>query len=183
MAANRKYSTPAGIANPGCKKRPKVENGRIIMAEQNAADVERGVDASRRRFLGGTALTAVAAIIGGDGNIRSAFAQATARAAPPPAPAAPKGPQYLKFPGKNEKLVLLGDRPLVAETPESLLDDDTTPIEKFFIRNNGQIPEPAKDAEGWQLSVEGEVEKPLTLTIAELKSRFAPQTFRMVLEC
>ena len=59
--------------------------------------------------------------------------------------AAPKGPQYLNFPGKDDKLVVLGDRPLVAETPESLLDDDTTPIDKFFIRNNGQMPEPAKD--------------------------------------
>ena len=29
------------------------------------------------------------------------------------APAAEKGPQLLKFPGKNEKLVVLGERPLV----------------------------------------------------------------------
>ncbi len=42
--------------------------------------------------------------------------------------------------------MLLSDRPLVAETPEHLLDDDTTPIDKFFIRNNGQIPESAGDA-------------------------------------
>ena len=34
------------------------------MAEKNAADVERGIDASRRRFLGGTALAALGAIIG-----------------------------------------------------------------------------------------------------------------------
>jgi hypothetical protein len=39
---------------------------------------------------------------------------------------------------------VLGEKPLVAETPESLLDDDTTPIEKFYIRNNGQIPEEAR---------------------------------------
>ena len=61
--------------------------------------------------------------------------------------AARKGRNILKFPGKNEGLVVLGDRPLVAETPESLLDDDTTPIEKFYIRNNGQIPDEAKDAD------------------------------------
>ena len=64
----------------------------------------------------------------------------------PPRRAAPKGPQYLKFPGKNDKLVVLGERPLVAETPEHLLDDDTTPIDKFFIRNNGQIPEAGQGA-------------------------------------
>ena len=97
--------------------------------------------------------------------------------------AAPKGPQPLDFPGKDKGLVLLGDRPLVAETPESLLDDDTTPISKFYIRNNGQLPEEARDAESWSFKVEGEVENPLTLTVAELKSRFAPQTLRMVMEC
>ena len=103
------------------------------------------LDTSRRRFLGGTALAATGAVIGnilplsGDGGgIPQAHAQAAA-------PAAAKGPQYLKFPGKNDKLVVLGEKPLVAETPESLLDDDTTPIEKFFIRNNGQLPEETKN--------------------------------------
>jgi hypothetical protein len=86
------------------------------MAEKNAANAAYGVDNSRRRFLGGTALAALGAIIGDvvplSGTSR-AHAQGTAPA--PPAPAAPpKGPQYLKFPGKNEKLVVLGDRPLVA---------------------------------------------------------------------
>src|SRR5690606_28547257 len=54
---------------------------------------------------------------------------------------------------------------------------------KFFIRNNGQLPEPVTNADAWVLKIEGEVEKPLTITLAELKSRFTPQTFRMVLEC
>jgi sulfite oxidase len=108
------------------------------MAGNNAARFERGVDTNRRRFLGGTALAAVGAIIGDVVPLSGALAQGAAPATPA-APAAPKGPQYLKFPGKNEKLVVLGDRPLVAETPESLLDDDTTPTEKFFVRNNGRL--------------------------------------------
>jgi hypothetical protein len=45
---------------------------------------------------------------------------------------------------------VLGERPLVAETPESLFDDDTTPIEKFYIRNNGQIPEETKNPDAWK---------------------------------
>jgi len=94
-----------------------------------------------------------------------------------------KGPQLLDFPGKDKGLVVLGDRPLVAETPESLLDDDTTPIDKFFIRNNGQIPDPVATPESWAFKVEGEVNTPLTLTLAELKQRFQPKTYRMVLEC
>jgi len=37
----------------------------------------------------------------------------------------------------------------VAETPEHLLDDDTTPISKFFIRNNGQLPDPPAQPDSW----------------------------------
>ena len=61
---------------------------------------------------------------------------------------------------------MLGDRPLVAETPEHLLDDDTTPIDKFFVRNNGQIPEAAKDPDAWKIVVDGEVNQKLELTLA-----------------
>ena len=148
----------------------------------------RRVDSTRRGFLGGAGLAAMGAAIGGTvpfskemqgGLIPAAMAQA---AAAPAAPAA-KGPQYLKFPGKNEGLVVLGERPLVAETPESLLDDDTTPTEKFFIRNNGQIPEEAKDGDKWKIAVEGEVNNKLEITVGELKSKYKPVTQRMVLEC
>lgn len=92
-------------------------------------------------------------------------------------------PAPFSYPGKDEGLTLLGDRPLVAETPAHLLDDDTTPISKFFIRCNGQIPEPATDVDGWKLTIDGEVEAPLEITLKELKERFSPKTYRMVLEC
>jgi DMSO/TMAO reductase YedYZ molybdopterin-dependent catalytic subunit len=83
----------------------------------------------------------------------------------------------------KDGLSLLGETPLVAETPEELLDDETTPISRFFIRNNGLLPEPATNAESWSFTIDGEVENPLNLTLAELKSRFPQKTFRMVLEC
>ncbi|MFN4129404.1 MAG: twin-arginine translocation signal domain-containing protein, partial [Paracoccaceae bacterium] len=44
--------------------------------------------------------------------------------------------------GKHPGLSVIGDRPFVAETPEHLLDDDTTPLDKFFVRQNGIPPEP-----------------------------------------
>jgi DMSO/TMAO reductase YedYZ molybdopterin-dependent catalytic subunit len=148
------------------------------------ADVDKtGVD--RRGFLGGAGLTAMGAALGGaipfasnmpGGMIPAALAQGTP-------PAAPKGPQYLTFPGKNEKLVVLGERPLVAETPENLLDDDTTPTNKFYIRNNGQIPEENKEPEKWKITIDGEVNTKLELTLGELKTKFRPVTGRMVLEC
>jgi sulfite oxidase len=146
-----------------------------------------GVD--RRGFLGGAGLAAMGAAVGGSipfaanmpgGLIPAAMAQDKPAA---PAAAAPKGPTYLDFPGKDKGLVVIGEKPLVAETPENLLDDDTTPTEKFFIRNNGQIPEPAKDGDKWTIKIDGEVDKPMDIALGELKTKFTPVTLRMVLEC
>lgn len=89
----------------------------------------------------------------------------------------------LELLGKHEGLVVLGDRPLVAETPERLLDDDTTPIPSFFVRNNGQIPEPADEPDAWTLVIDGEVDTPLEITLGELRSRYVSITRHMVLEC
>jgi DMSO/TMAO reductase YedYZ molybdopterin-dependent catalytic subunit len=152
----------------------------------SAAEAAGGSGASRRGFLGSTGLAAIGAVLGGGmpfsstpgGLIPAAAAQGAAAPA-----AAAKGPQYLKFPGKNEGLVVLGDRPLVAETPESLLDDDTTPIEKFYIRNNGQIPEETKEPDKWKITIDGEVNNTLALTLGELKQKYKAVTQRMVLEC
>jgi hypothetical protein len=152
----------------------------------------RRTDVSRRGFLGGAGLAAMSAAVGGSivnhasmpgGMIPAAFAQDAKKAAPAPAAPAAAAPQKLSFPGKDPGLVVLGDRPLVAETPEHLLDDDTTPTAKFFIRNNGQIPEPAKEPDAWKLSIDGEVNKPMEFTLADLKKRAQPRTYRMVLEC
>ena len=158
--------------------------------ERDAAPAADPVRLHRRALLGGAAV----AVFG------AGAARAQTGAAPPPpppfaqpapAPAAPaaaaapppSGPKLLDFPGKARGLVLLGDRPLVAETPEAMLDDDTTPIDKFFIRNNGIVPDSVTDPDAWKIVVEGEVEQPLTLTLGELKSRFKARTYHMVLEC
>jgi DMSO/TMAO reductase YedYZ molybdopterin-dependent catalytic subunit len=148
-----------------------------------------GVD--RRGFLGGAGLAAMGAVAGGAipyasnmpvGLIPAAFAQ-DKPATPEAKPAEKKGPTYLNYPGKSDKLVVIGERPLVAETPEHLLDDDTTPVDKFYIRNNGQIPDPAKEPDKWKITIDGEVNNKLELTLGELKSKFKPVTQRMVLEC
>ena len=145
---------------------------------------------NRRGFLNGAGLAGVGAAVGASipfganmpvGLVPAAFAQGAQ--APATAATQPAGPQPLDFPGKERGLSVLGEKPLVAETPEHLLDDETTPTNKFFIRNNGQIPEPTANADAWKLIVDGEVNNKLELTLAELKSRFQPRTYRMVLEC
>lgn len=133
---------------------------------------------ARRSFLRTTGLSAVGAMVGMtvpfDGNLPAGFI--------PVARAQDLDPELMR--GK-EGLTLLNDRPLNAETPAHLLDDDVTPYEHFFVRNNGLVPDTAldMDAEGWTLTIDGEVETPLTLTIADLKERFEVITRRLVIEC
>jgi DMSO/TMAO reductase YedYZ molybdopterin-dependent catalytic subunit len=145
----------------------------------------------RRGFLNGAGLAALGVAVGGSiqfaddlpaGLIPAALAQGVAapQTAPGPVPAVPK---TLEFPGKEKGLTVLGDRPLVAETPEHIMDDETTPVGKFFIRNNGQIPPETTAADSWRLTIDGEVNNKLEITLGELKQRFPQKTLRMVLEC
>lgn len=69
---------------------------------------------------------------------------------------------------------LLNDRPMNAETRPHLVDDAITPAARIFIRNTGLVPDHAlaKEASGWQITMDGEVGTSLTLPIADLKVRF-----------
>jgi DMSO/TMAO reductase YedYZ molybdopterin-dependent catalytic subunit len=130
----------------------------------------------RRGLLKGASLAAMTAAIG--------TAIPFARFMPPGyVPVALAQDARLNFPGKSPELVVLGDKPLVAETPAHLLDPDITPTELHYIRNNGQIPEAPADPDGWELVVDGAVATPLRLRLGELKSRFENVEAALVLEC
>ena len=138
----------------------------------------RTAHADRRGFLKGAGLAAMAAAVGAHlpfhrnypaGLIPAALAETTGS---------------LVLDGK-EGLKILGDRPINAETPAHLLDDDVTPNSRHFIRDNGVIPEMAQkmDASGWTLTVDGEVDNPLTLSLDDLKTKFKVVKLRLQLEC
>lgn len=82
----------------------------------------------------------------------------------------------------KDGLVVLNDRPVNAETPAHLLDDRVTPIERHFIRNNGIVPE-NMSADGWTLTVDGLVDKPMELSIDDLRAQFEVVTEQLTLEC
>jgi DMSO/TMAO reductase YedYZ molybdopterin-dependent catalytic subunit len=132
----------------------------------------------RRGFLTRVSLTSLSAALGAEivfgdkmptGLIPVALAQGT---------------EAFQIPGK-EGLTVMNDRPMVAETPAHLLDDDVTPAKYLFVRNNGHAPPlDAIKPDQWTLEISGEsCEQPTTFTLAELKQRFKPHTLRMVLEC
>ena len=132
----------------------------------------RTADKNRRGFMKGAGLAAMGAALGTAipfgrympfGFIPAALAQSDILA------------------GKNG-LTLLNDRPVNAETPPHLLDDDITPIVRHFIRNNGVPPE-NMDPDSWQLVVDGEVENPVTYSIADLRRQFEVVKLQLQIEC
>ncbi len=81
----------------------------------------------------------------------------------------------------KDGLTLLNDRLINAETPQ-LLDDPITPTARHFIRNNG-VPFEGTDAQSWTLTVDGLVNNPMTMTIAELQNNFENHTLALTVEC
>ena len=126
----------------------------------------------RRGFLRGAGLATMAAMVG---------------AAIPFHRNMPAGLIPAAFADENllvgkDGLTLLNDRPLNAETPPHLLDDPITPTARHFIRNNG-VPPTDVDPETWTLSVDGLVDNPATLSIADLRSKFEVVTMALLIEC
>ncbi|MGB1521417.1 MAG: molybdopterin containing oxidoreductase, partial [Limisphaerales bacterium] len=121
------------------------------------------VPSRRRRFLAQLGLALGAPVVFADLLSQSGvFPRALAQSA------LEKG-----WPGKEE-LRLLSDRPLNAEAYATLLDDPITPNHRHFVRNNGLIPDRAKEGNlsDWSLRVDGEVQQVLDLDMAALKGSF-----------
>ena len=133
---------------------------------------------SRRGFLRSSGLAVMSAALGASipfarfmpgGLIPAAFAETDAS---------------FELAGKSG-LVVLNDRPVNIETPAHLLDDDVTPIERLFVRNNGTPPDVAGlAADTWELELTGEsCLSPAKLTLGQLKTRFRHHTLQLQLEC
>jgi len=69
--------------------------------------------------------------------------------------------------------------------PELLGLHDVTPVENFYVRNHGAIPQRAlaQSLAGWQLQVDGFVQRPRNFTMAQLKAEFPHYSRQYVLEC
>ena len=73
---------------------------------------------------------------------------------------------------RDSRLIrLTGIHPFNCEAPLRDLYDSgfLTPTELWFVRNHGAVPEVFdSDVLSWEFQIEGLVEKPMTLTLAEL---------------
>ena len=133
--------------------------------------------ASRRAFLGGSMFAGISATllesadvwknVFGRGLVPELWAKEDDRA----------------FPGKAG-MNIHNLRPVNGEFPPWMLDDDVTPNNRHFVRNNGLIPPKAKamDSTGWTLTIEGLVDKTVRFTLDELK-KLPSKTGAYLIEC
>ena len=126
----------------------------------------------RRGFLKGAGLATMGALVGGmipfHRNMPAGFI-----------PVALAADEVIA--GKDG-LNLLNDRPLNAETLVHMLDDFVTPTDRHFIRNNGTPPTNV-NADERVLTIDGLVDTPLSLSIADLKSQFEVVSKALLIEC
>lgn len=89
------------------------------------------------------------------------------------------GAQSQKIPGK-ERLIVRSAKPEDLETPVELLNSWITPNDLFYVRHHMYAP--TVQAESWSLKVDGEVNQPLTLSLADIK-KMPKTTMTVTLEC
>jgi DMSO/TMAO reductase YedYZ molybdopterin-dependent catalytic subunit len=137
--------------------------------------------AGRRRFLGLSGGTAITLLFGGPG-LDAALQGLFGRGLIPVA-WANSGEAAEEVPGKPGISVLTA-RPLTGEFAPHLLDDDVTPNERHYVRNNAEIPNRATEQSlhGWSLSIDGEVDTPLKLSMDDLK-KLPAVTLQLIIEC
>ncbi len=88
--------------------------------------------------------------------------------------------QSVNVPGEDG-MILRSFRFVDLETPVEYFNTWLTPVPHFFVRNH--MYEPVQlDPQEWRLSVSGEVEKPITLSLAEL-AKLETHSVVNTLEC
>jgi sulfite oxidase len=118
----------------------------------------------RRDFLKQISTAALAATAAPSLFLRAGFAQDGA----------------IQIPGEDG-MIVRSFRFVDLETPVEYLDTWLTPVPRFFVRNH--MHEPSElSPEDWRLSIGGEVEKPCTLSLAEL-SKLPLHSVVNTLEC
>ncbi|MGC9163556.1 MAG: molybdopterin-dependent oxidoreductase [Thiomonas sp.] len=140
---------------------------------------------NRRRdllgFIGGSAALLAA---------RPAWAVVSPQAETPLEPFTGPGPNpywnsvgpFVTYPQKLP-LIRLTDRPIQLETPRRYFRTAITPNEAFYVRYHlPEIPN-AVDLASWRLTLEGNFEHPLQLSLEQLRREFKPVTIAAVNQC
>src|SRR3569833_511102 len=83
---------------------------------------------------------------------------------------------------KRDDMIVHTVEPYNAEPPRSALAGRTlTPVETFYSRNHGPIPDIAPEA--WRLELPGLLDRPRTLSLAQLRGAFAHRKVVATVQC
>jgi DMSO/TMAO reductase YedYZ molybdopterin-dependent catalytic subunit len=160
---------------------PKQDKGLIELYNDDPERADylvfgRKTGLDRRGFLRGAGLASMGAVLGTaipfSANMPSGLIPA----------ALAESVDDFRIESKHADMIVHNDRPVNVEAAAHLLDDDITPADKHFIRNNGTMPEPMSKGD-WRLKIDGEVEDELELSYDQLKNEFETVTLRLQLEC
>ena len=121
-------------------------------------------------------------VVGGAGVAGAGTLLASCRPEAPAQSEVPAGPRLVRFPEKNE-LILLTDRPPQLETPLHYFQQDVTPNEAFFVRWHLEGIPTSVDLDAFRLQVGGHVRTPLQLSVDDLKTQFTPVSLLAVNQC
>lgn len=84
--------------------------------------------------------------------------------------------------GKRADMIVHGDSPFNAESTRTALAlGDITPIDAFYARNHGPVPDIR--TQDWRLTISGLVDRPLSLDFADLTTGFSAHTVVATLQC
>jgi len=155
------------------------------------ADLEEGKKSvvTRRVFLKSAGRLGALLAVGSATSALDAAAQTaqmpasapTSSPAPAPPLPGPVVPNDAVIAEKDPVMKVLTERPLTANATAENLNDAVTPANRLFIRNNLLTPD-LQEA-GHTLTIKGLVDKPMTLTLDDLKKTFPAVTAQGMLEC
>lgn len=124
---------------------------------------------SRRAFLGSGLLAASTALLGKESSkattIETDFVAPT-----------------IAFPQKKP-LKAISDRPPLLESPRDIFTQAVTPNDMFFVRWHMPDIPTFIDLNTFRLEIKGHVNKPLSLSVDDLKSKFEPVEVMAVQQC
>ncbi len=90
--------------------------------------------------------------------------------------------QLARYPQKTD-LILLTDRPPQLETPLHYFQTELTPNDAFFVRWHLSGIPTAVDLQTFRLEVGGRVQKPLSLSVHDLRTKFEPVEMVALCQC
>ncbi len=82
----------------------------------------------------------------------------------------------------KEKMRIMSEKPLNAETPIEYLRSWVTPNAVFFDRNQGAIPPRRISLKNWSLTIEGEVQRPRSFSLDQIQ-RMPKASVANTVEC